>query len=81
MVTIKIETDNAAFHDDDGKPSAYAQTLEVARILRKLVHELESNLSIGSHVYATPLMDCNGNHVGDFSMDPPCNEEDHHEEA
>jgi len=81
MVTITIDTDNAAFHDDDGKPSDYAQTMEVARILRKLVHKLESGLAAGSRVYATSLMDYNGNRVGSFSMDPPCTEEDLHEEA
>ena len=38
MVTIKIEADNDCFHDDNGEPGVYTQTLEVARILRKLTH-------------------------------------------
>ena len=80
MVTIKIETDNAAFHDDNGEPSAYTQTLEVARILRKLTHELETSLYTGNHVYVDTLMDVNGNRVGEFIMDPPV-KEDSHEKA
>ena len=80
MVTIKIATDNAAFHDDNGDPSAYAQTLEVARILRKLTHELETGLYTGNHVYVETLMDVNGNRVGEFIMDPPI-KEDSHEKA
>ena len=71
MVTIKINTENAAFHDDQGKPSTHAQTLEVARILRKLVHKLEAGLTAGTHIYGDTLLDINGNRVGSFEMDLP----------
>jgi len=71
MVTIKIETDNAAFHEEDGTPSTYAQTREVIRILSGLVDKLADSMERGDHIYIKTLLDLNGNCVGKFTMDPP----------
>lgn len=72
MVTININTDNAAFHDADGKPDVYFQTQEVVRILRKLCDRVEyAMINQGLHTYTQPLLDINGNEVGDFVMELP----------
>lgn len=52
MVTIKIETDNAAFEEAFGD--------EVARILRDLARRFESQTCIDG----TAIRDINGNKVG-----------------
>ncbi len=52
--TIKIEMDNAAFEEENGR--------EIARILRKLAARVENqNVMDG---YQFPLIDVNGNKVG-----------------
>lgn len=51
---VLIKTDNAAFDDN--------RDLEVARILRGVVADLEQGVS------ARNLRDVNGNHVGDFGF-------------
>lgn len=59
MLTIKIKTDNASFHDSNGLPCPGP---ECARILRII----EADLRAGS--YAGVLMDANGNSVGTFKL-------------
>ena len=71
MLTIKIETDNAAFRDPVGQDDDRAQMSEVLRILKKLCRELEGDAQMGIYSYALPLMDINGNRVGEFDMDVP----------
>lgn len=56
MFTLKIETDNAAFEDDN-------LLAEVARILRVAADKVEQ----GDH--PASLRDVNGNKVGDLSFD------------
>lgn len=64
MFTLKIETDNAAFGDQDGKGDNISEDCfaEVARILRKTADRVEREAVSG------PLMDVNGNKVGEFSF-------------
>lgn len=59
-VTIEIQCDNAAF--DDGPAGS-----EVGRILHKLANKLHSaDLEEGEF---TRLMDYNGNHVGQMTVE------------
>ena len=60
MFTLEINTDNAAFHDDDG---LYPWP-ELSRILQLVYYDIETN----QHVTGT-LRDINGNHVGSWSLD------------
>ena len=53
MVKITIKTDNSAFGD--------CTATEIARILRALAHQIESN-----GVTSLLLMDINGNKVGTY---------------
>jgi hypothetical protein len=55
MYRIEINTDNAAFEDNEGE--------EVARILRRLANEIESGLT------DVNLRDINGNLVGEAVED------------
>lgn len=57
FVTIRFNTDNAAFEDLDA---------ETARILRALADRVE----YGSKGEYIPIMDINGNQVGHFNHDP-----------
>ena len=62
MVHITINTDNAAFSNDDGDGKAEGQ--EVARILRHLANKVDG---IGDLTgYVGPCVDFNGNTVGKF---------------
>jgi DNA-binding ferritin-like protein (Dps family) len=65
--TLKIETDNAAFSDDDtdygSEESANAKRAEVARILREVADLLDNGSQEGAGVY-----DVNGNRVGKWSL-------------
>lgn len=59
MLTVTIETGNAAFHDDEsGEPSGH----EAARILRELADRLEAGATDGK------VRDYNGNTVGSFEL-------------
>lgn len=63
QIQITINTDNAAFHDDEGE---LAPALEVARILKDLASELEVKAGWGVEWHVEqPLMDANGNRVGE----------------
>ena len=63
MFTLRIETDNAAFYDDAGKK---APLHEVARILREVANEVESDCnSFGRKV---SFRDINGNAVGEWRI-------------
>lgn len=57
-ITITIETDGAAFHDDH--PGTQAEGLEVARILRDLARTCED----GVGRFRLRLLDVNGNTCG-----------------
>ena len=59
MLTIKIKTGNAAFHDSDGRPYPGP---ECARILRIV----EADLRSGKHVGIA--WDANGNNVGTYKL-------------
>jgi hypothetical protein len=56
MITITIKTGNAAFEDGEG--------YEVARILRELAERIEDQPNL--HNTYIPLMDYNGNKVGEM---------------
>lgn len=59
MITITIETENAAFTEGWG--------YEVARILRKLADQVENETDTLALVRLhLPIMDYNGNRVGDM---------------
>ena len=68
MVSIKINTNNAAFHDESGVLNIEHRNYEIARILRSLSDKLEMNASIDWN--SVMLMDSNGNSVGSFIYDP-----------
>lgn len=57
MVKIKFKTDNAAFEGE-------GQNIEIARILRKLADKIETS----NQLTYCPLMDINGNKVGEFEI-------------
>ena len=56
--TLKIETGNAAFEDDQG--------FEVGRILNGLLERLED---VGASGASGTLLDYNGNTVGSWTLD------------
>jgi hypothetical protein len=56
--TLKIDTDNDAFHPD------YALTAELARIL----HEIADQCAEGVYPYFKTVFDRNGNDVGRFAF-------------
>ena len=59
VFTLTIETDNAAFEDDNLAP-------EIARILRKLAVTVERELTPDSDDgFSVRLQDVNGNKVGE----------------
>lgn len=55
MFELNIETDNAAFEDEDG-------AFEVARILRLVASQLERGAR------SAPILDVNGNRVGSYNL-------------
>lgn len=57
-ITITINTDNAAFSDENG-----GREYEVGRILRKLADELHDGI-INASIGPRKLRDINGNTVG-----------------
>ena len=58
---LTIKTDNAAFHEDDGRDTSAALGAECARILRELATRLDDLVSGGDE---GALFDVNGNKVG-----------------
>lgn len=62
-ITITIDCDNAAFHDDEGHQHAGP---EVARILRDYADEITDE----THPEDMKLRDVNGNTVGRVSVTP-----------
>lgn len=68
---VQLEGDIEPCDECKKRGIAFAQTLEVTRILRKLVHKLEAGLTAGPHIYGDTLLDINGNRVGSFEMDLP----------
>jgi hypothetical protein len=63
MFRVSFETCNAAFGETETERRA-----EVARILRKVIRQVESDYANESAV----VMDANGNKVGDWSTDRRC---------
>lgn len=62
MLTLKIDTDNAAFHGDGDQVSdTDALRCECARILRAVAHDLEELYDFSTW---RTLFDSNGNDVG-----------------
>lgn len=59
MFELKIETDNAAFGEDEGDAAR-----EVARILRELADRMDSDLWNRTET----VRDINGNRVGSFTL-------------
>jgi len=59
MITIKINTENAAFTDDEGR--------ETARILHNLADRIEDSQKLDERD-GFLLRDINGNTVGDFDI-------------
>jgi hypothetical protein len=53
MFSVKVETSNAAFHDE-------CPEYEIARILKEIVSKLEAGITSGS------ARDSNGNRVAEF---------------
>lgn len=64
MITITINTDNAAFGDGTLDQEGI-KNIEVVRVLRKIIDKLEDS----DRYYSTiPLLDINGNYVGEFKQ-------------
>lgn len=61
--TIKVQMDNAAFADDDGKPNVDAAAAQLAIILEGLAGKLTSGATEDRS-----LIDTNGNRVGEFRI-------------
>ena len=61
MITITIDTNNAAF---DGNPS-----IEVARLLRKLAGMVEDSYDFSGSIPRLFLRDVNGNTCGNLTQD------------
>lgn len=57
---IKVQMDNAAFDEEEGK------TVELARILRKLADRLEEEMP--DYFVGHSLYDTNGNQVGELNI-------------
>lgn len=65
MFTLTINTDNAAFHDDDGKP---VPAYELGRIMRLIADSLTlSDIPLDSSE-RQPVRDINGNIVGKWEF-------------
>jgi len=64
MFRLTIQTDNAAFCEDDGTPVHAACGAEVARILRAVAEHAEAGGCEGR------CIDVNGNTVGEWEMMP-----------
>lgn len=64
-INIRINIDNAAFNDPDGKPDPYYQNLELSRILERLAKDVRGMGGLSGNVgdYIN-LHDANGNYVG-----------------
>lgn len=71
MLTVKFDTDNAAFDDgDDTDAPELARSnygAECARILRQIAQQLESDGPEGRWI---TLFDINGNDVGRWKAEP-----------
>lgn len=61
MFELKIQTGNAAFHDD-GMPDEFATQWEVRRILQRTIDDLADGRQEGKCV------DYNGNVVGSWAL-------------
>lgn len=65
MFTLTMETDNAAFCDDDeGGHNEAARGAEVARILRWIAERVERGNNLSG-----AFRDANGNKVGTYTFD------------
>jgi len=64
MFRLTIQTDNAAFREDDGTPTSEARGVEVACILRAVAAHAEEGRCVGR------CIDVNGNTVGEWEMMP-----------
>lgn len=62
MFSLKIETDNAAFFEDDGDATPEALGAELGRILRAVASHVENGGTVGGCV------DANGNSVGEWEV-------------
>ena len=65
QIKIVINTDNAAFCNEDGNQTCYTRNFEVARILKNLAKQLEERPDVDWN--SVILMDINGNSVGSFT--------------
>lgn len=64
MLQIKIETGNAAFHNEmTGEKDSFAEAIEVTRILNEVRSQIREGRRSGS------CIDINGNRVGNWSFD------------
>ena len=64
MFRLTINTDNAAFRDEDGNESVEAEALEIARMLEAVAANLKSEWEA-----PTRLFDFNGEKVGGIEFD------------
>ncbi len=63
MVKIEFKTDGAAFRNEyTGEEDAYAEKVEIKRILLKICKAIDNGHTEGS------VMDYNGNKVGTWSI-------------
>lgn len=64
MLTIKVDTDNDAFYDDEGENNLREETV---RILRNLANRIESGEDFSES--SRTILDRNGNGVGGVRLD------------
>ena len=63
MLTVKINTDNAAFHlGDSFDNKLWNSRIECADLLREIADKLMAE------TYSGPVLDHNGNKVGEFKL-------------
>lgn len=60
-LTLRVETDNAAFEGADAGP-------ELARILRSLADRVAPMQATGEESESGPVIDANGNRVGRWAV-------------
>lgn len=68
MITIRINTSNAAFNDENGMSKNFIRNMETVRILEGLVKNLKDYPD--NDWSSVILHDMNGNSVGNFTYNP-----------
>ena len=68
MFKLEIETDNAAFCDDNGNEDAFYEVTEIGRILAEVQKVLSENAFVMRNIDKGKCADINGNVVGEWKL-------------